>query len=224
MIACGVLKSEGLMGMAPDFGRNFLNEFVTMLVVIDPIGSVPLLAAATVHLKPDARRKIVMRGVLIAGCVLMGFAVFGHLLLTSMGISFSSFRIAGGIILFIVGLQMVFHDHAEMKDAGVEMPGRDLAVFPIALPYIAGPGAMLAIMVENQSVTDAATHFSMKIMTLVLVMLVTLVVLLSTTRLNRMLGRTGSEVIGRVMGILLAALAAESVVRGVLEAFGRTPI
>lgn len=211
--------------MNHDFFKIFLNQFVTMLVVIDPIGTVPLLAAATVALTPEARSKIVIRGVFIAACVLLGFAVFGHFLLTSMGISFSSFRIAGGIILFIVGLQMVFQQHGELKNADLDLSRQDLAVFPIALPYIAGPGAMLAIMVDNPIMVDNLwLNFGVKIASLILVLLVTLFVLLSTTRLNRVLGRTGSEVIARVMGILLAALAAESVVRGVLEALGKVLI
>ncbi len=217
-------KARGGCSMFPEFFKIFLNEFVTMFVSIDPIGSVPLLAAATRHFTPEARRKVISRGVFIAGCVLLGFAVFGHFLLASMGISFSSFRIAGGIILFIVGLQMVFHQHAELKSADIDSSRQDLAVFPIALPYIAGPGAMLASMVGKPGVENSAVNFGIKIVSLLLVLLVTLLVLLSTTKLNRILGRTGSEVIGRVMGILLAALAAESVVRGVLEAFGRASI
>ncbi len=206
--------------------QEFINDTVTLFVAIDPIGSVPLLAALTRHMKEEERTKLVTRGVFIAGVVLLGFAIFGHLLLRTMGISFSSFRIAGGIILFIVGLQMVLQDHAgQIKDASdKDTQGRDIAIFPIALPYIAGPGAMLAIMVEARNMTESPLQFGMKISSLLLVMLVTLVALRNTTRLNKVLGRTGGEVIGRVMGILLAALAAESVVRGVLEAFGRTPV
>ena len=204
--------------------QEFINGTVTLFVAIDPIGSVPLLAALTRHMKEDERRSLVKRGVLIAGVVLLGFAIFGHFLLKTMGISFSSFRIAGGIILFIVGLQMVFQEHsAPLKETSdKESAGRDLAIFPIALPYIAGPGAMLAIMVESRNMTESPLHFGLKIASLMVVMLITLLALLSTTRLNKVLGRTGGEVIGRVMGILLAALAAESVVRGVLEALGRT--
>jgi multiple antibiotic resistance protein len=205
--------------------KEFIGDFITLLVVIDPFGTVPLLAAATHHAKEDARRKLVLRAVFIATCVLLGFAIFGNLLLGALGISFYSFRIAGGIILFIVGLQMVFADHSEeFKSARAEHPGRDLAVFPIALPYIAGPGAMLAVMVEMRNLTESFSQFSVKISTLLLVMLVTLVTLLFTTKLNKILGRTGGAVIGRVMGILLAALAAESVIQGLFEALGRAPL
>jgi multiple antibiotic resistance protein len=117
---------------------------------------------------------------------------------------------------------MVFQAHApdEHHSPG-EFAGRDLAIFPIALPYIAGPGAILAVMVVMRGAPDVS-NFVLKCVTLAVVMVATVGVLLSTSRLHRILGKTGGEVIARVMGILLAALAAESVVRGVLEAFGRT--
>lgn len=202
--------------------KIFINDFITLLVAIDPIGTVPLLAAMTRNMKPEARGHLVKRGVLIATLVLLGFAIFGNFLLRSMGISFSSFRIAGGIILFIVGLQMVFQNHGEeLKHAFDESGSRDLAVFPVALPYIAGPGAMLATMVQTQGFMESPTMFVTKIGALLLVMVITMVTLVSSVRVIKILGNTGSEVIGRVMGILLAALAAESVVRGVLEALVR---
>lgn len=205
--------------------KVFINDFITLLVAIDPIGTVPLLAAMTRSMKPEARSDLVRRGVLIATLVLLGFAIFGNFLLRSMGISFSSFRIAGGIILFIVGLQMVFQNHGDdLRHAHEETGGRDLAVFPVALPYIAGPGAMLATMVQTQGLLESPMMFASKIGALLLVMILTMLTLISSVRLIKILGNTGSEVIGRVMGILLAALAAESVVRGVMEALGRAPL
>jgi multiple antibiotic resistance protein len=174
-------------------------------------------------MKPELRSQLVRRGSIIATLVLLAFAIFGNFLLRSMGISFASFRIAGGIILFIVGLQMVFQDHGEEMKHAYEEPGaRDMAVFPIALPYIAGPGAMLATMVQTQGLFDSPQMFAGKIGALLIVMGITMVTLMSSVKLIRILGKTGSEVIGRVMGILLAALAAESVVRGLMEAWGRT--
>lgn len=202
--------------------QAFINEFILLFVAIDPVGTVPLLAALTRNMDEVARRRLVIRGVTIAACVLFAFAMFGQFLLTALGVSFASFRIAGGILLFLVGVQMVFQAHApdEHHSPG-EFAGRDLAIFPIALPYIAGPGAILAVMVVMRGAPDVS-NFVLKCVTLAVVMVATLGVLFSTSRLHRVLGKTGGEVIARVMGILLAALAAESVVRGVLEAFGRT--
>ena len=202
--------------------QNFINEFIILFVAIDPVGTVPLLATVTRKMDEVSRRKLVVRGVVIAAGVLFGFAIFGQMLLHAMGISFASFRIAGGIILFLVGLQMVFQAHTEeFKHNPAEYGGRDLAVFPIAMPYIAGPGAILSVMVVMRETPGSTTNFLVKYLILVLVMVVTLITLLFTSRLHKILGRTGGEVIARVMGMLLAALAAESVVHGVLEALGR---
>ena len=202
--------------------QDFINEFIILFVAIDPVGTVPLLATVTRSMDEVSRRKLVVRGVVIAAGVLFGFAIFGQMLLHAMGISFASFRIAGGIILFLVGLQMVFQAHTEeFKHNPAEYGGRDLAVFPIAMPYIAGPGAILGVMVVMRETPGSTTNFFVKCLILVLVMVVTMVTLLFTSRLHKVLGRTGGEVIARVMGMLLAALAAESVVHGVLEALGR---
>ena len=204
--------------------QAFINEFILLFVAIDPIGTVPLLAALTRGMDEPSRRQLVTRGVTIAACVLFSFAIFGQILLTALGVSFASFRIAGGILLFLVGVQMVFQAHAaEDGQAPGEYAGRDLAIFPIALPYIAGPGAILAVMVVMRGAPDAS-NFVLKCVTLAAVMVLTLWLLWSTSKLNKLLGRTGSEVIARVMGILLAALAAESVVRGIFEALGRSPL
>lgn len=204
--------------------QAFINEFIILFVAIDPVGTVPLLAALTRSMDESSRRKLVTRGVSIAAIVLFAFAIFGQVLLTALGVSFASFRIAGGILLFLVGVQMVFQAHAEDGNhtAG-EFSGRDLAIFPIALPYIAGPGAILAVMVVMRGAPDWG-NFSLKCVTLAVVMAATLWILLFTSKLHKILGRTGGEVIARVMGILLAALAAESVVRGILEVLGRAPV
>ena len=203
----------------------FLSAFITFFVVIDPPGCAPIYASLTKGANTAQRRNMALRAVMVASGILLVFALFGEQLLGALHIELNSFRIAGGIILFIVGLQMVFQDHAEemMPETG-DAAGRDVAVFPLALPYIAGPGAMLATMVQTQGMMETPGLFAMKLGALLLVMLVSLVTLLSTAKLNKILGRTGSEVIARVMGILLAALAAESVVRGILEAIGKTPV
>jgi multiple antibiotic resistance protein len=151
--------------------------------------------------------------------VLAGFALFGHVLLASMGISFAAFRIAGGIVLFVVGARMIFEEPDHGAKAGHSESGRDLAVFPLAMPYLAGPATTLAVMVATQQETFDPGVLAAKIGVLALVMVSTVVILLGSGRIQKILGHTGSAVIGRVMGILLAALAAESVVRGVTEAF-----
>lgn len=199
--------------------NSLINDFITLFVAIDPLGTAPLLLPLMGHLPAAERKRIILRGAFIASCILAGFALFGHVLLASMGISFAAFRIAGGLVLFIVGARMIFDEHDSNAKQGHKESGRDIAVFPLAMPYLAGPATTLAVMVATQQEVFDPWLLAAKIGVLALVMIITVLILLSSGRIQKILGRTGSEVIGRVMGILLAALAAESVIRGVSEAF-----
>ncbi len=201
--------------------RGLINDFITLFVAIDAIGTVPILVPLLARYSEVDRRAIIWRAAFIATAVLAGFALFGHVLLASMGISFASFRIAGGIVLFLVGLRLIFEepDANHRPKVKVSEQGRDPAVFPLAMPYLAGPATTLAVMVATQQEEFDLGTLAAKISVLILVLLCSVAILLSSTRIHKILGRTGSEVVGRVMGILLAALAAESVVRGVSEAF-----
>lgn len=197
---------------------SILNDFVTLFVVIDPIGSIPLFLVLTQRLSPAVRASVAARGVFIAGGVLVSFAIFGQLLLNAMGISLSAFRIAGGLILFTVGFKMIFDIEATtLKDDGATVEGHDIAVFPLALPYIAGPGAMLAVVVLTKQPTLAPSEVVIKIMTLLAVLFASFLLLRFADRVQGVIGKTGGSVIQRVMGLLLAAAAAESVVRGIKE-------
>ncbi|MCX6126691.1 MAG: MarC family protein [Proteobacteria bacterium] len=199
--------------------QSLVNDFITLFVAIDPVGTAPLLVPLLSHLSEPERRRIVFRASAIASVVLGGFALFGHVLLASMGISFAAFRIAGGVVLFIVGARMIFEEPDHSPKPGHRELGRDIAVFPLAMPYLAGPATTLAVMVATQQETFDPWVLFAKIVVLALVMVSTVLILLSSGRIQKILGRTGSAVIGRVMGILLAALAAESVIRGISEAF-----
>ncbi|MCX6116599.1 MAG: MarC family protein [Proteobacteria bacterium] len=199
--------------------RPLINDFITLFVAIDPIGTVPILIPLLSKYSAAERKKIILKAAFIATAVLAGFALFGHVLLASMGISFAAFRIAGGIVLFIVGAKLIFEEPNSNLKPVVSEQGHDPAVFPLAMPYLAGPATTLAVMVATQQEQFDPVKLSAKIFILVLVLAVSVLILLSSTRIHKWLGRTGSEVIGRVMGILLAALAAESVVRGIGEAF-----
>lgn len=201
--------------------RNLINDFITLFVAIDPVGTAPLIIPLTIGLSAQERRSVIVRAVLIATLVLGGFALFGHMFLSAMGISFASFCIAGGLVLFLVGIRMIFDDSDASVKTGHAEKGRDIAVFPLALPYMAGPATMLAVMVATRQDKFDGAVLAAKVGVLFLTMLVTFIILINAVKINKWIGRTGSEVIGRVMGIFLAALAAESVVQGVLEVFVR---
>lgn len=201
--------------------RMLINDFITLFVAIDPVGTAPLIIPLTAGMLQQERRKVIIRAVLIATAVLAGFALFGHMLLSAMGISFASFRIAGGAVLFLVGIRMIFEDSDSSVKGGHTEKGRDIAVFPLALPYMAGPATMLAVMVSTRQNEFHAGLLAAKVGVLFLTMFVTFIILVNAVKINKWIGQTGSEIIGRVMGIFLAALAAESVVQGVLEVFLR---
>ncbi|MBS7537149.1 MarC family protein [Ancylobacter sonchi] len=184
-----------------------LQEFVTFWVVIDPIGTLPVFLAVTAGLEPAARKKAAILAVIIAFFVLVFFALAGHWLLDAMDVSIASFQIAGGIVLFLFALSMIHGGHAQNAHPEIDTNPMDLAVYPLAIPSIAGPGAMLAAVVLSD---DARHDFADRMFTLgtmSLVLMVSLVLLLCAGFLSRLIGRGGGSIISRVMGMILAAMA-----------------
>lgn len=194
-----------------DVGR----EFVTLLVVIDPIGSLPVFYFATQAVPQAKHRAYAIRAVLIATVVLLFFLVAGQLLLESLGLRFGSFQIAGGIVLFLFAMTMIFGEaksDVEIKEA--ERHDLSGAVFPLAMPSIASPGAMLAIVVLTENNANSVPEQAVTAALLLGVMAVTLILLLLASQLKRVLGSTGANVISRVMGIILATIAVDAVLGG----------
>lgn len=184
-------------------------EFVTLWVVIDPLGTLPVFIAVTAGLDAAGRRKAAIVSVLISFGVLVFFAMAGHWLLSAMDISISSFQIAGGIVLFLFALSMIHGSNHGDAHPQVDTNPIDLAIFPLAIPSIASPGAMLAAVV----LTDDARHDfpdrMMTIATFALVLLVTLAIMLAAGGIARIIGKGGASIISRVMGMILAALAVD---------------
>jgi len=199
-----------------DIGR----EFITILVVVDPIGTLPVFYFATSAVPAARHAAFAIRAVLIATGVLLFFLVAGQLLLESLGLRFGSFQIAGGMVLFLFAMTMIFGDSKsdqEIKEA--ERYDLSGAVFPLAMPSIASPGAMLAIVVLTDNDTNPIEEQLVTAGLLLAVMAITLVLLLLAARLKRILGSTGANVISRVMGIILATIAVDAVLGG-LDAVG----
>ncbi|WP_164932946.1 MarC family protein [Tropicibacter alexandrii] len=199
---------------------GMLRELITLIVVIDPIGSLPVFYFATATVPAALHWKFALRAVLVAWVVLMFFLVAGQLLLEGLGLRFGSFQIAGGVILFLFALSMIFGDSKAEQE--IESAGRDHlagAVFPLAMPSIASPGAMLAIVVLTDNHRHSIPEQVMTAGLLTVVLLLTLVLLLLAGKLKRVLGNTGAGVISRVMGIILATVAVDAVLGG-LDAVG----
>lgn len=200
---------------------NFLiTAFVALFVVIDPIGLAPLFLALTAGMSPQKRRAVGIRACTVAIGILLLFSVFGTSILTFIGISMPAFRIAGGILLFLTALDMLFERRSKRREdtADEDEPDDDPSVFPLAIPLIAGPGAIASvILLVGQTDTTAGYFAVMGVLAAVLALV--FLMFLSASTLERMLGKTGITVVTRLLGMLLAALSVQFVLDG-LSSFG----
>ncbi len=198
----------------------FLNAFATLFVTIDPIGLAPIFLAVTAGAAPKARRTIAVRSCVIAIIVLMLFAIAGDNVLNLLGISISAFRIAGGMLLFWTAFEMVFEKRQQRKSATAERAAvdqgavQDLAVFPLAIPLISGPGSISASVLLASQAPDLFALGGFLALILLVVALV-FVVFLIADRLDRYITETARAVLTRLLGVLLAALAVQFIADGV---------
>ena len=184
-------------------------DFATIWTTIDPIGNVALFAGLTAALTRAERHRTALFGVIYATLILIGAGTIGQVIMDAIGIHMHSLKVAGGIILFLFGVQMLFGklDRAEKSpDAG-----RDLAVFPLAVPSIAGPGAMMAVIVLTDNDVYTVPERLQTGVVLLVVLFITYLLLLFSDGILRVIGRNGASVLVRVMGLILCALAVEIV-------------
>lgn len=192
-----------------------ITAFATLFVVIDPPGLVPLFIALTQGMDATRRRAMAQRACIIATIMLMLFGLMGEALLGFIGISMPAFRIAGGILLFLTALDMLFERRTQRREGQHADPDHDPSVFPLATPLIAGPGA-IATMILLVGQSGPGWGGTIAVMGLLLaMMLATFLFLLASPPLERLLGRTGTIVITRLLGMLLAALSVQFVIDGV---------
>ncbi|HUQ13480.1 MAG TPA: MarC family protein [Novosphingobium sp.] len=202
----------------------FLSAFVTLFVVIDPPGCAPIYAGLTTGASRPQARSMAIRATVIATAILLVFALFGEQLLSGLHIELDSFRIAGGIMLFVIALDMVFEKRTERREARAEKVRaspeiEDVSVFPMAMPMIAGPGSIattMLLMARSQGTPQTLTVLG----ALAAVMALTLLALLAAGPLMKLLGARSEAVITRLLGVLLAALAAQYVIDGLKASFG----
>lgn len=192
-----------------------LREFVTLLVVIDPVGTIPVYLFAVSSVPAHLHRRFALRAVGIATLVLLAFLVGGQVILETLGLRLGSFQIAGGIILFLFALSMIFGDSKPQTEiAEAERDHLSGAVFPLAMPSIASPGAMLAIVILTENSTNTLSEQAATAILLIFVLALTLVLLLMANFVHRLIGDTGASVISRVMGIILATIAVDAILGG----------
>ena len=201
----------------------FLSAFVTLFVVIDPPGCAPIYAGLTKGATREQARAMAVRACIIATIILVVFALFGEQLLGALHIELDSFRIAGGIMLFIIALEMVFEKRTQRREERAEKVAatpevEDVSVFPMAMPMLAGPGAIAAVMLL-QNEAEGPQETLVLLGALVVVMLLTLLALMAASPLMKLVGARVEAVITRLLGVLLAALAAQFVIDGLRNSF-----
>jgi multiple antibiotic resistance protein len=201
----------------------FISAFITFFVVIDPPGCAPIYASLTKGANAAQRRSMAIRAAAIAAGILLVFALFGEKLLAALHIELNSFRIAGGIMLFLIAIDMVFEKRTERREERaqkiMETPEiEDVSVFPMAMPMIAGPGSIASVMLlmsQNEGLDRSLVVLS----ALAAVLALTLIALLAAGSIMRILGAQAEAVITRLLGVLLGALAAQFVIDGLRASF-----
>jgi multiple antibiotic resistance protein len=201
----------------------FGSALVTFLVIIDPPGCAPIFASLTRGTPLAHRRAMAIRSSLIAWAILMFFALLGRPMLHALGISLASFRIAGGILLFFIAFDMIFERRTERREKRAEEiegtpEAEDISVFPMAIPMITGPGSIASAMLWV-SRAETPVHVAVVLAAITTVMIITLLTLLAAGPLMRLIGEKIEAMITRILGVILAALAAQFVVDGLKQSF-----
>jgi len=203
--------------------QQLIKFFVVFFVVVEPISLIPLFAGLTAGASKRYKTKMAGKAAFIALIICVLFALAGARFLDIMGISLSSFRIAGGTLLFLIALEMVFARTSGTKSTTPEKEEaktrEDISVFPLAFPFIAGPGALATILLTAGEVWGQPLLFACFLSVVALVMIVCWILMLATPRLMRVLGVTGANVMSRLSGVILAALAVQFIIDGIRGSF-----
>ncbi len=207
--------------------EQLVKTFVVFFLVIEPISLVPMFAALTRGGEPGYRRRMAYKSVAISALIFVLFAVAGDYVLQALGVTVNAFKIAGGVLLFLLAVDMVFARQSGLRSTTVREQDEaryreDISVFPLAFPLIAGPGALATLLLFVVDARGQPLAFLSVLAVILGVLAITLVLLLATTRIMRVMGVTGANVISRLLGVVLAALAVQYVLDGVANAFHTT--
>ncbi len=189
--------------------------FVLLWAVVDPIGTVPVFLAVTSRHDPKEWFKIAISAVGIAAVILLFFIIAGQLLLEAMQVPLSAFQIAGGLVLFAFGFSMIFGESKPEEELRILKSATDTAIFPLAVPSIAGPGAMMAVVLLTDNHRFDFAHQLKTTAILAIILLIQLLLLLSAKWIYKVIGRSGADVVSRIMGLILTSVAVNSVLLGI---------
>ena len=198
---------------------DFVATFIFFFAVIDPIGTVPVFIALTRHYDSAAKKRIALVAVAASAGILLFFVAAGELLLNAMGIPLPAFQIAGGIILFLFALSMIFGESKPEEEVKLVESQHETAIFPLAVPSIAGPGTMLAAVMMTEKTKFGVWEQVQTASVMIGVLLLTYIFILASEFINKFIGKSGAGVISRVMGVILAALATSNALTGIRAYF-----
>jgi multiple antibiotic resistance protein len=204
------------MNIDSNMFRFALTSIVTLFVVIDPLGVVPLFVSMTNNVTSSERTTILKRAVLLAFCVAIFFLFAGKILLTELGVSVAAFSISGGILLFLIALPMLFgHRGGMMSSDQPDENAHDIAIFPLAIPLLSGPGTLTTVLTLEAAAKGSLELGAIIIVSIAIIFAITAVLLQFGGALVLRMGRGGVNVVTRVLGIILAALAVQFVLSGI---------
>ena len=201
-----------------------LEEFITLWAVIDPVGTLPVFIAVTAGLAPGEQRRVAMKAAAVSAGILLGFIAVGQFVLEALGISLAAFQIAGGIVLFLFALTMIFGESKPESDLEAPRGEGDVAVFPLAIPSIASPGAMLSVVLLTDNNRFDLAEQAVTAGLMLAVLAAALGVMLAAGPLGRLLGTAGSMIVSRVMGLILASVAVDNLLEALVRVGALPPL
>lgn len=194
---------------------DYVGTFIFLFAVIDPIGTIPIFIAVTSPFDKKDKWKIALKAALYSAVILLFFIVAGEIILTAIDIPLSAFQIAGGIILFLFALSMIFGESKPDEELKIPVKGHETAVYPLATPSIASPGAMLAVVLLTENATYGFLEQLQTSLIVLLVLLITMIFMLLASYIHRIIGNAGAGIISRIMGMILASVAVSNVLEGI---------
>lgn len=199
--------------------QELLGTFVLLWAVIDPIGTIPVFISATQSRSAAEQRHIALVAAIAAAGILLFFIVAGEILLQAMGVPLEAFQIAGGLVLFIFALTMIFGESKPEGEVKMVRSLSDTAIFPLATPSIASPGAMMAVVLLTENNRHSIVDQAITALVMLLIVAIVYVLMLFSGRIGQLIGAGGASIVSRVMGLILSSIAAANVLEGVKEYF-----
>jgi len=196
-----------------------ISTFIFFFAVIDPIGSIPVFIAVTKGFSEKEKRVTAIKAVLVSGLVLLFFIVAGEFILEAINIPLPAFQIAGGIVLFLFALTMIFGDSKPEEEIKSINNTTETAIFPMAMPSIASPGAMLAAVLLTENSEFSIWEQFQSSMAMLSVLIIVFILLLASTKVHKFIGDAGASIISRIMGLILTAIAVTNIIEGIEESF-----